>query len=98
MWFHAQVSKSPLGRKMTKSDRANRLMRDFGKRLRAARITAGWEEAADFAADLGVEAPRYRRYERGHALPPIDLLADISRLTGATLDHLLMGRKPRSKP
>lgn len=40
-----------------KGHRADRLMQQFGRRLRAARITAGYEDAAIFAADLGIEAP-----------------------------------------
>lgn len=68
-------------------------MQAFGRRLRATRITAGYEEAADFAADLGIGAPRYRKYERGESVPPLDVLESIVRTTGRSLDWLLLGRQ-----
>lgn len=80
---------------MPKDRRVDRLMRNFGRRLRAARITAGYEEAADFAADLSIDAPRYRKYERGESMPPLDVLEDIARVTERSLDWLLLGQMPR---
>lgn len=77
---------------MARDRHAARLMRDFGRRLRAARITAGYDEAADFAAVLGLESPRYRRYERGESMPPLDVLEDIADRTRRSLDWLLLGR------
>lgn len=82
---------------MAKDRRVDRLMHQFGRRLRAARITAGYEEATDFAEDLGIEAPRYRKYERGESLCPLDVLQDIIRLTGRTSDWLLLGQMPESE-
>jgi transcriptional regulator with XRE-family HTH domain len=78
---------------MAPSNELSRLMRDFGGRLRALRIVAGYNNAEDFAADLGVEAPRYRKYERGDAWPPLDILARIAELTNCKLDFLLLGKK-----
>lgn len=75
--------------------RVERLMKGFGRRLRAARITAGYEEAADFAEDLGIEPPRYRKYERGESMPPLDVLEDIRRITERSLDWLLIGHMPK---
>lgn len=80
---------------MTKDRRVDRLMRSFGRRLRAARITAGYEDATDFANDLGIEPPRYRKYERGESVPPLDVLEDIARITERNTDWLLFGQKPR---
>lgn len=77
--------------------RVDRLMRDFGRRLRAARITAGYEDAADFARDLGVEPPRYRKWERGQSMPPLDYLAAIHAMTRRSLDWLLLGEGPESE-
>lgn len=77
---------------MPKDRRVDRLMQQFGRRLRAARITAGYEEAADFATDLGIEAPRYRKYERGESVPPLDVLEGINTMTGRSLDWLLLGK------
>lgn len=69
-----------------------RLMRAFGMRLRAARITAGYVSAADFSSDLGIDEYRYRKYERGESVPPLDVLESISKITGRSLDFLLLGR------
>lgn len=77
---------------MSKDRRVDRLLQQFGRRLRAARLTAGYEEASDFAHDLGIEAPRYRKYERGQSFPPLDVLHDINRITGRSLDWLLLGQ------
>jgi transcriptional regulator with XRE-family HTH domain len=82
---------------MRNNHRAEALKRGFGRRLRSARITAGWDEASDFATDIGIAAPAYRRYERGEAWPPIDVLVDITRLTSVTMDHLILGQGKRHK-
>lgn len=71
-------------------------MRDFGRRLRAARITAGYDHASEMAKDLGVEPPAYRKYERGQSVPPLDVLAMIHDITGRSLDWLLLGEMPDS--
>lgn len=84
--------------------RVDRLMRGFGRRLRAARITAGYEEAGDFAEELGIAPARYRKYERGESMPPLDVLEDIVRITERSLDWILSGqmsereRKGSSRP
>lgn len=70
------------------------MVRDFGRRLRAARITAGYESANAFCRDLGVDGTRYRRYERGETLPPLDVLEGIVKLTGSSLDWLQLGKGP----
>jgi transcriptional regulator with XRE-family HTH domain len=49
---------------------------------------------ADFAAELGVAAARYRRYERGEIQPPISVLEEIRRRTGASLDWLICDMTP----
>lgn len=77
-----------------KSRRAESMMRQFGKRLRAARIVAGYETADDVADALKIEPPRYRKYERGEALPPIDVLEDLCRLLDQDLSFLLRGPDP----
>lgn len=73
-----------------------RLMRDFGRRLRAARLATGYVDAADFAADLGVQPPRYRKYERGESMPPPALLDAIVHMTGQSLDWLILGNSPHT--
>lgn len=79
------------------SRHAQRMMSDFGKRLRAVRIASGYESAAEFAKDLGIGPIRYGHYERGRNFPPIDILASISKLTGKSLDFLLLGSSPAAE-
>ena len=78
---------------MGNSSELNRLMQKFGERLRALRIVAKYENAQDFATELGVKGPAYRKYERGDAWPPLDVLVRIGQLTNTTMDFLLLGKK-----
>lgn len=71
--------------------RKQRLMKEFGKRLRASRIAIGYENAADLARDLDIDPNRYRHYERGTHLPPIDTLSDLREVLGKSLDFLIAG-------
>ncbi len=81
---------------MGRSREVERLLRGFGLRLRAARITAGYESAEAFAEELAVDGPRYRKYERGESFPPIDVLKAILELTERRADWLLFGKMSRS--
>lgn len=86
---------------MTNTPRAARLVFEFGRRLRACRIAAGYAKAAHLAKDLHISEIRYRKYERGAAVPPLDVLARIKNLTGKDLDFLLLGElngEPDRKP
>ncbi len=76
---------------LNEKDVRKELMRAFGQRLRKARQEAGYQEAAELADELMVEPPRYRRYERGETVPPIDVLLQIRRLTSTSLDWLYTG-------
>ena len=76
---------------MAEDDRADRILRAFGKRLRACRIAAGYNTADSFARELGIDGWRYRKYERGESMPPFDVLEDICRLTDKSADFLLFG-------
>jgi len=71
----------------------------FGRRLRAARIAAGYESAAAAASVIGLDEVRYRAYERGARVPALAALLAIQRTLGISLDWLLVGtgeiRKPR---
>jgi transcriptional regulator with XRE-family HTH domain len=67
-------------------------MKDFGKRLKAARIMSRYETAKDFAERLDMNDTAYRKYERGASFPPLDRLALIVEITGASLDFLLLGK------
>jgi transcriptional regulator with XRE-family HTH domain len=49
---------------------------------------------AHFSEALGIEEPRYRRWERGEVEPSLGELANIQRVTGISLDMLITGREP----
>lgn len=77
------------------SKQSLRLMKDFGKRLRAARIMCGYEQSSDdFAKEFGIKGQAYRKYERGESQPPFDFLAQLPTITGKTLDWFLLGTSP----
>jgi transcriptional regulator with XRE-family HTH domain len=65
----------------------------FAVRLHAARIAAGYSTMRDFAAALGVEEARYRRWEAAETEPDILHLQRIAKLTGASLDSLITGER-----
>lgn len=83
---------------MANSNAAIKMMRDFGKRLKAARITGGFETGDEFANLIGIDGPRYRKYERGESLPPLDILALICAHLGQPLDFLVLGQRSSRKP
>jgi len=47
-----------------------------------------------FSRLLGYAENRYRRYESGESAVPVELLARIRKLTGLSLDWLVMGQPP----
>lgn len=63
----------------------------FARRLTAARVSAGYETMRDFAAALGSEEARYRRWEAAETEPDLAHLQKISRLTHVSLDVLITG-------
>lgn len=65
------------------------ILKTFGKRLKAARIRAGYESAQSFAHVLGIEPPAYRKYERGAAEPNFETLTRICELLNITPNDLL---------
>lgn len=72
-----------------------RAQREFAARLRAVRITAGFETADAFAEVLGIEAARYRRWERAEVEPNIESFQQIANITGYSLDWLIAGHGER---
>ena len=70
-------------------------MEQFGDRLRAARKRK-YRFASHFAADLGLESPAYRRYERGEVEPDIELLVRMCDLLEVTADALIPTRAAES--
>ncbi len=73
------------------------MLGQFGIRLRAVRIASGFPDGSLAAADLGVEAPRYRKYERGEAIPPVPVLLAICTMFNTTSDFLLFGHTERTR-
>lgn len=65
------------------------VMSTFGKKLREARESAGFETAKQFAEALGVEENRYRHWERGSAQPNLPMLVRITRLLKVELSDLI---------
>jgi transcriptional regulator with XRE-family HTH domain len=85
-----------MGMKKTRADSAVR--RAFAARLRAARVTAGFETNADLAREIGVEAETYNRWERGETEPGLASLSKIRRATGVSLDWLVAGDQRATEP
>ena len=76
--------------------RNHRFQQAFGTRLKSARITSGFETADAFAQAISMETATYRSYERGDRAPDYDVIAEIAKVTGYSLDWLIAGRgKPR---
>ena len=69
------------------------LRKQLGKRLAAARLSAGFETAEDFADKLGITPAAYRKNERDGALPKYETLLEIARLLECDLHWLLTGTK-----
>ena len=65
---------------------------EVGNRIREARNTLGLSQEA-FAEALGIGRVHLAKIEVGMRNPSIDLLIDISDLTGLTLDYLVLGRQ-----
>lgn len=61
----------------------------FGKRLKDARIAAGYRSAQKAANALALEPATYRTYERGSSLPNLEVLTRICELFHVTPNDLL---------
>lgn len=85
------------GLTVTVDEKDKRMIKQFGVRLQAVRIASGIPDASLAAADLGIEAPRYRKYERGQAIPPVPVLLAICAMFNTTSDFLLFGRTERTR-
>lgn len=69
--------------------RYKQIMNTFGKRLKAARIAAGYSSAQQFAHVLGLEPHTYRKYERGQSEMNYDVLTRTCELLKVTPNDLL---------
>ena len=75
-------------------EEAEKLARDAAVRLRALRLSFGYETAASFARALGYKPGTYRRYERRfpvQCFPFRKLTLSIRRIGPVSLDWLLSG-------
>ena len=83
-----------------KEEAAPAIRQAFSKRLEVARLSYGQRAgkagltAGEFAAVLGIDAERYRKYERAEREPPLWLLVKIAHTTGFGLDFLILGAPP----
>lgn len=65
--------------------------KNFGLRLKSARVSAGYQEAEDFASALGVTPNTYRTWERGRTNVPHYLLPAICELLGKDANYFYTG-------
>ena len=77
-----------------KQDPSYAYQRNFGKRLRACRLAAGYEGYQDFAKAVGLESETYRTYETGSRQPKLHVLAKIAEKLDKSLDFLILGQTP----
>lgn len=71
--------------------RVDKFHRQLGERIRAARVAAGYETAADCAREIDVEPPTFRKWERGESEPTYPQLIKLSRATRHSLDFIVSG-------
>jgi transcriptional regulator with XRE-family HTH domain len=71
------------------TSRHEQIMNTFAKRLKAARMRAGYTSAQQFAGALGMEPHSYRKYERGTAEPNFERLVEMCKLLDIDVNHLL---------
>src|SRR5690348_17334580 len=97
LYVNALLREPPTGVCLTngmgarRSQAAINLREGFARRLAMARELAGYKTQEDAAKELGIEAERYRRWERAETEPAIDKLVDISHKFRVSLDVLIRG-------
>lgn len=73
------------------------MKQEFGRRLKTARVEAGYDQQKIIADELGIERTRYLKYEHGDCFPPLNVLADICKTLNVSADYLLgLKEEPRS--
>ncbi len=71
------------------SERHAQILREFGRRLTAALIAAGYGSGQLFAFALGVEPHTYRTWERGEHQPDLKTLQRICLILAVSANDLL---------
>jgi len=64
-------------------------MKTFAKRLKQARMNAGFRSAESFAGIVGIEPHTYRKYERGQSEPNFEILMRICENLNIPTSQLL---------
>lgn len=67
----------------------DKVMRLFAERLTRARERAGYKDAEEFAAILGVSGARYRYWERGESAPRLEMFTRICEALKVSPNYLL---------
>jgi len=80
----------PMGRGVTPS----RIKKELADRLKAARLTAGYDTHQKAAAALGVHVDRYRKWESGRTPIPAQYVQPVCSLFGVDANYLF-GVEPR---
>jgi transcriptional regulator with XRE-family HTH domain len=70
------------------------LRQEFGRRLRAARLSLGFTQE-QMASTLGIQPARYGKYEIGRSEAPFAVLIRIARVAKVDLDYLIAGQSGR---
>lgn len=68
-----------------------RALLTLSRRLRLVRNSMGVYDQKHFAELVGIEPDRYRKIEESKVEPTIEELAELSRVTGKSLDFLILG-------
>ena len=63
----------------------------LGARIAALRRAAGWNQA-ELARRLGISSSAVGMYEQGRREPSADMLVQLARVFGVSVDYLLTGR------
>lgn len=68
-------------------------MKQFKDRLQEKRKALKCSQR-DLAAELGVSANTYNRWESGECFPSFFNIIDLANMFGCTTDELMLGEKP----
>lgn len=75
--------------KMTDMEKPSEMRAGFGRRLRRARLAAGYTTARQLATAIQVDEKVYGNYELGKRIPDLPVLLKLCRALKVTSDYLL---------
>lgn len=67
--------------------------KELGQRLRTLRVASGLTQF-DLAAQCGLHRMSINRYERGHYIPPLRVVEQLSATLGVSASWLVYGVEP----